>query len=121
MEDVIVSKSKEIINKINDKWIELQKNNYICYSVKELAYKVNYDLLDILGNNSMDVYPLYKLYGDKHKIIFEIDNDIFFAFDIWWEKNFLTNECWSKVGNGKLLKGIPKGYKWIDEVIEDEE
>ena len=51
-----------VIKKINDKWLELQEDFYICYSVKELAYKVAYDILnEYYGDYSGYMQIYYRL------------------------------------------------------------
>ena len=56
---------KEIIEKLNNKWLELQKDFYICYDVKELAYKVNYDILS----------TLYEDYGGEVQVYYKYWNN----------------------------------------------
>ena len=53
-----------VIKKINDKWLELQEDFYICYSVKELAYKVAYDILtEYYGDYSGYMQIYYRFYS----------------------------------------------------------
>lgn len=112
--------AKNIIGKINDKWLELQKDFYICYSVKELAYKVAYDLLDEYYKDGSNCAILCKKWGNKWKVAIYFEQNVYLIFDIWWTTGF-CGDTGLHIGNGKLHIGEPKGYEYIENVLEDNE
>ena len=117
-----VRKQSEILDKINNKWLELQKNFYICYNVKELAYKVANDILEQIGRNE-DIYLDYK-YNNKngeHIIIFELEENIYLRFSIVWDKGFISGDSGLRIRNGKIIDRVPRGYADIEEIIQDED
>lgn len=119
---VNIRKQSEILDKISSKWLDLQKKSYICYNVKELAYKVANDILEQLGRND-NIYLDYK-YNRKngeHIIIVELEENIYLRFVIVWEKAFISGDSVLRIRNGRITDKIPKDYKNIEEVIRDEE
>lgn len=119
MEDVEI---KQIIQKIIEQWRNLQKDFYICYSVKELAYKVVFDIDNAYhnGNCDYDIVVYYRYYNGKHKVIYEIEEGIFFGFDIWWTTT-MYGDCGLHIGNAKVTRKIPKLYEDIEIAIEESE
>ena len=110
-----------VIKKINDKWLELQEDFYICYSVKELAYKVAYDILnEYFGDYSGYMQIYYRFYKDKHKIIFYIKDNIYMAFDIYWVSG-MFGDSGLKIGNGHITNKIKSVYRDIEDVLENED
>lgn len=116
----LVARQKEIIEILNDYWQELQKDFYVCYSVKELAYEIVSRIIHKLGQTAIDFIIYYKFYNGKHKIIFILEDNIFFQFDIWWVTG-MFGDSGLKIGNGKLTNKIPKGYEDIDYVLNDDD
>lgn len=116
----LVNRQNEIINKINNKWLELQKDFYVCYSVKELAYKIAYEILEELKINNYSIEIYYRLWNVKHKIMFEIENDVWFMFDIYWVTGMYGDSGLS-IGNGKLTNKLNTNYEDIENILEDEE
>ena len=127
---------KEIPKQLNDKWLELQKDFYVCYGVKELAYKVGYDLRDKIYelNNIIklknDDYTIYhRFYNNKHKIMFPLlivkdkfnkDRVLYICYDIYWATG-VFGDCGLHITNGKLKTRVPQGYQDIEYALEDEE
>ena len=124
MEDVkkkeVLKRQKEIIEILNNYWRELQKDFYVCYSVKELAYEITSRIIHKLGKTAIDFIIYYKFVKDRHKIIFILEDNIFFQFDIWWATS-MFGDCGLKVGNGKIRNKIPNYYKDIEDVLKDED
>jgi hypothetical protein len=113
-------KCAKIIDKIKEEWNGLAKDFYICYSVKELAYKVCYDLQEVYNDKAMDLFIQCKIVNDKFKILFEIENGVYFIFDIWWTKT-MYGDSGLHIGNATLNGKCPNGYKDIEVVLEDNE
>jgi len=119
-------KIKTIKEKIIDKWSELSKCSYVCYDVKELAYKVAYDIADVL-NIKEDITIYYRFSKDKHKIAilvgkdYDSKKDVYFRFDIWWETSWFTGDTALLIGNANLTTKELKGYKYIEDCLEDDE
>ncbi len=112
--------------KIIDKWNELSKCSYVCYDVKELAYKVAYDIADVL-NIKNDIIICYRFIKDKHKIAFlvgkdyESKKDVYFRFDIWWDTSWVTGDTALLIGNANLTTKELKEYEYIEDCLEDNE
>lgn len=118
-EKKVLKKQNEIIEKIKGVWASLCKDSYICYSVKELAYKIVYDLLNTLYNDYTEEIPIfYKFFKGNHKIIFEIEKNIYFQFDIYWVTG-MFGDSGLHIGNATLTNKLPKGYHDIESVLED--
>ena len=111
---------KNIINKIQNKWSELQKDFYICYSVKELAYKIAYDLLEeYYGQkniNEIEIY--YKKMKDKTKIAICFEQEICLIIDIWFSVG-LFEDCGLHCGNATIVGKLPQGYKEFEDSEEE--
>lgn len=118
-----VGKAKEIINIISNRWKELQDIFYVCYSVKELAYKTAYKIYqEYYCDNIEEIYTtIYcKQLKNKWKIAIPFEQDIYFIFDIWWATG-MFGDTGLHIGNGEIFGALPKGYEDIEYVIEDEE
>jgi hypothetical protein len=116
-----VKLAKGVREKIQDRWHELAKDFYLCYSVKELAYKVAYDLLEEYSDKPIDYLGIdYKFWNGKHKIIFQIEENVLFCFDIWWTKS-MYGDTGLLIGNGTFRYVEPKGYQDIEIAIPEEE
>lgn len=119
-------KIKTIKEKIINKWNELSKCSYVCYDVKELAYKIAYDIADVL-NIKDDITIYYRFTKDKHKIAFlvgkdyESKKDVYFKCDIWWETSWVTGDTALLIGNANLTTKELKEYKYIEDCLEDDE
>jgi hypothetical protein len=118
-----MKKENEIVKVLNETWLELQDNRFMCYTIKELAYEIAYRIGAKLEDN-FETTIMYRYYNGKNKIIFpltEINNKtIFFAFDIIISTG-MFGDVVEFVRNGKLTYKLPKTYKYIDDVFEDEE
>ena len=122
---------KDIKDKLQTKWSEIARQSYICYSVKELAYKVMFDIRNALDTDDYldDCYIGYKFINGKHKVICQIDEvrmpamitkPLYFTCDIYWNTG-LFGDSVLLVGNGKLSTKVPQGYQDIEDCLEDEE
>ena len=110
--------AKQIINKIQPKWLELQKDFYICYSVKELAYKVAYDLLEeYFGECNNAIFA--KKEKNKWKIAIYFEQEIYFVFDIW-SATGTFGDSGLHIGNGEMFGKLPQGYGDIEDVFIEE-
>lgn len=114
--------SDEIIDSIDNMFDALCSTFYVCYSVKELAYKVAYDLLQEHYGENEEIYPeiICKKCKNKYKIGILFEEDIYLIFDIWWLTG-MFGDFGLKCGNGKIKIGVPKGYEYIDDVLDDED
>ena len=118
-----VEKVKEIKSTISDKWQELAKQFYVCYSVKELAYKTASKIYqEYYSDKVEEIYTtIYcKRLKNKWKIAIPFEYDIYFIFDIYWETG-MFGDTGLHIGNGEIFGTLPKGYKDIDDVIKNEE
>ena len=117
-----VEKVKEIKDILNYRWQELAEQFYVCYSVKELAYRTAYKIYNENYEDTDDCYTVIycKQLKNKWKIAIPFEYDIYFIFDIWWETG-MFGDCGLHIGNGKIYGALPKGYENIEDVIEDEE
>ena len=115
-------KSNEIIDSIDNMFDALCCTFYVEYSVKELAYKVAYDLLQEHYGENIEIFPeIYcKKYKDKWKMAILFEEDIYLIFDIWWLTG-MFGDVGLKCGNGKMKIGDLRGYEYIEDYIEDEE
>ena len=116
----LVERQKEIIEILNDYWENLSKDFYICYSVKELAYEIASRIIHKLGQTAIDFIIYYRFLNNKHKIIFMLEDNIFFQFDIYWVTG-MFGDTGLKISNGKLTNKIPNCYEDIEDVLQDEE
>lgn len=110
---------KDIIGKIQSKWTELQKDFYICYSVKELAYKISYELLEQYYEECNNAIFCKKI-KDKFKIAIYFEQNIYFIFDIYWATG-MFGDSGLHISNGQIYGELPKGYEDIEYVLEDNE
>lgn len=107
----------EIQKKLNNKWADLQKMFYICYSVKEVAYKVAYELLETLYGE-YDNAIFCKAEKDKWTIAIYFEQDIYFYFDIWW-KTGMYGDTGLNIGGANIKGKLLEGFEDIDYVLED--
>ena len=118
-----MKKENEIVEILNETWLDLQDNRFMCYTIKELAYEIAYRIGTKLEDN-FETTIMYRYYNGKNKIIFpltEINNKtLFFTFDIIISTG-MFGDVVEFVRNGKLTYKLPKTYKYIDDVFEDEE
>lgn len=112
--------AKQLLEKANENWGELQKQFYLCYSVGELASDTIYKLFDKDIWN--DIASYYRVINERFKILCELEENVYFQFDIYWETGFL-GDCGLHIDNGKfkLMNKVPKGWKDIWELLEDDE
>ena len=100
---------------------DLMRKSYMCYSVKELAYKIASDVYEELKVD-VDYYIMYKLTKWQnnyiHKIAFYLE-DLVFIFDICWRGSALSVEDWCVVSEKEFE--TYKGYEDIECVLEDED
>ena len=93
--------------------------SYICYSVKELAYKISYDLLEeYFGECNNEIFCRIK--KDKFEIAIYFEQDIFFIFDIYW-KTGAFGDTSLICDNGRIEGKFPEGFQDIEEILPDEE
>ncbi len=115
-----IPKSFEIINKIRKKWNEQCEQFYICYTVKELAYKITYELFEEYYGKCCNNTIFCKEIGDKWEIAIHFEQEIYFTFDIWWATGAFGDtglHCGCGIIEGKL----PDGFEDIEYVLEDVE
>lgn len=111
--------TKEDISRLNEKWQELASKFYVCYSVKELAYTIAWEIRTTLNTDYCeDNFVDYKYWDGKHKIAFEIENGLYFTFDIYFVCG-MFGDCGLNIGNAKTTKDL-KGYKDIEIMLEDD-
>ena len=100
---------------------EMKRNSYICYSVKELAYKIVDEIYEEL-NYENDYYISYKLverkFGYIHRIAFGY-KDLVFIFDIVWRGSALCIDDYEVV-NEELFETY-KNWEDIEIAINDDE
>lgn len=100
---------------------DMLENRYICYDVKELAYKIASEIYNKLNVN-VDYYIMYKLITRQgqytHKIAFYLE-DIVFIFDIKWRGSALCVEDWCVVSQEEFE--TYKDWEDIEIAINDEE
>lgn len=101
---------------------DLMSKGFICYDVKELAYKIASDIYEELKAKNVDYYIMYKLvktkYGYVHKIAFQYE-DLYFIFYISWKNNALSVDEYEIV-KAELFETF-KDWEDIEVAIEDEE
>lgn len=118
-----MKKENEIVKVLNETWLDLQDNRFMCYTIKELAYEIAYRIGAKLEDN-FETTIMYRYYNGKNKIIFPLtkinNKTLFFAFDIIISTG-MFGDVVEFVRNGKLTYKLPKTYKYIDDVFEDEE
>lgn len=118
-----MKKENEIVEILNETWLDLQDNRFMCYTIKELAYEIAYRIGTKLEDN-FETTIMYRYYNGKNKIIFPLtkinNKTLFFAFDIIISTG-MFGDVVEFVRNGKLTYKLPKTYKYIDDVFEDEE
>ena len=118
-----VEKAQEIIDTINNRWKELAELFYVCYSVKELAYRTASKIYqEYYGDNIEDICTtIYcKKTKDKFKIAIPFEYDIYFIFDIYWVTS-MYGDSGLHISNGQIYGELPKGYEDIEYVLEDNE
>ena len=101
-------------------WID---DNFICYSVKELAYEVCNRIYNEINKDEInDYYIFYKLIKSNgvyfHKIAFQYE-DLYFIFDLCWRGSALCVDEWDLISENDFEQ--LKGYEDIECVLEDEE
>ena len=99
----------------------LMSKRFICYSVKELAYKIASDIYEALKVNNIDFYIMYKLvktkYGYVHKIAFQYE-DLYFIFHISWRGSALSIDDYEVVKE-EVFESF-KDWEDIEVAIEDD-
>ena len=99
----------------------LMSKRFICYSVKELAYKIASDIYEALKVNNIDFYIMYKLvktkYGYVHKIAFQYE-DLYFIFHISWRGSALSIDDYEVVKE-EVFETF-KDWEDIEVAIEDD-
>ena len=114
---------REIKNKLSNIWEEIQDKRYMCYTTKELAYDIAWKIgMEIEDNFETTI--MYRYYEGKEKIVFPLTEingkTIFFGFDIIVSTG-MFGDVVELIRNGRIMGKMPKGYKYIDDVFEDEE
>lgn len=105
---------KEKLERIID---ELLDKSYICYSVKELGYKIAYDMI---GEDTEDApYLAYKLVKESitvyiHKVAILIDN-MYYIFNLMWTRNSLI------IRDYYIVEELDDTFEYIEDALEDEE
>ena len=107
-----------IIEKIGNKWKELCKQFYVCYSVKDLAYKISYELLDYVYGECNNAIFCKKI-QDKWSIAIYFEDNIYFTFDIWWQTG-LYGDTGLHIGYGVFASELSKDYEDIEDFFEEE-
>lgn len=126
MED-LREKAKVYLNKANENWSGIVKTNYLCYENDlELASEIIYKLFEKDMFN--DVATYYRNsdssdYGYTFKVLCELEEKIYFQFDIITRYGI---DIPQKISNGKfrILKSVPKGWKDVWDLwgkLQDEE
>ena len=115
-----IKKAIDIQEKVQKRWTELQKDFYVCYTVKELAYKIGTDLLCEYYKNCEEVELYCKKSKNKWKIALLFEDNIYLLFDIWWATGAF-GDCGLHCGNAVMNGKLPEGFAYIDEVLEDVE
>ena len=115
-----IKKAIDIQEKVQNRWTELQKDFYICYTVKELAYKVGGELINEYYGDDREIELYCKFVGKKWKIALLFEDDIYLVFDIWWATGAF-GDCGLHCGNAVMNGKLPEGFAYIDEVLEDVE
>ena len=107
-----------IIEKIGDKWQSLCQKFYVCYSVKDLAYKISYELLDyVYGECNNAIFCKFE--GGKWNIAIYFEQEIYFTFDIWWQTGFY-GDTGLHIGNGIMKYELENNYTDIQDFFEEE-
>ena len=101
--------------KLQEKIEELENNRYVCYSVKELAYRIMDEFID----DGQDYFIDYKLVQDRknhytHKIAFMKDN-FYMIFDIVWSSNALI------IADNYIVDKLDDDFEDIESAIDDDE
>lgn len=120
-------KAKVYLNKANENWSGIVKTNYLCYENDlELASEIIYKLFEKDMFN--DVATYYRNsdssdYGYTFKVLCELEEKIYFQFDIITRYGI---DIPQKISNGKfrILKSVPKGWKDVWDLwgkLQDEE
>ena len=110
-------KGCEIVSKLSNKWQELCKQFYVCYSVEDLAYKISYELLEeFYGECNNAIFC--KCEGGKWNIAIYFEQEIYFTFDIWWQTRFY-GDTGLHIGNGIMKYSLEKNYTDIQEFFGD--
>lgn len=115
-----IKKAINIQEKVQNRWTELQKDFYICYTVKELAYRVGGELINEYYGDDREIELYCKFVGEKWKIALLFEDDIYLVFDIWWATGAF-GDCGLHCGNAVMNGKLPEGFAYIDEVLEDME
>ena len=100
---------------------DLMSKGFICYDVKELAYKIASDIYEELKVDNIDYYIMYKLvkteYGYVHKIAFQYE-DLYFIFHISWRGSALSINDYEVVKE-EVFETF-KDWEDIEVAIEDD-
>lgn len=97
---------------LENKIEKLKQDRYICYSVKELAYRIMGEFVD---NDFYIDYKLVKTNNNHyiHKVAFQFDN-FYMVFDIVWSGNALI------ITDNQFVESLDVGFEDIECVIDDE-
>lgn len=112
--------AKQYLEKANRNWGNLANQFYLCSSVGEVASDTIYKLFD--KDMWEDTATYYKNINGVFKILCELEENVYFQFDIYWQKGFFgdTGLC---INNGKfkLMNRVPRGWQDIWELFDDDE
>mgnify|MGYP007117715182 CR=1 FL=1 len=74
---------EQLLNKFIEKTVIINQNGFVesTYSINKLKYSIEYDILNIIDENSenyikINLNQVYKLENKEDKIILYLDNDI---------------------------------------------
>ncbi len=80
---------EKILNNFIEKAVIINQNGFVesTYSINKLKYFVEYDVLNIIDDNSnnsikINLNQVYKIENEKDKIIFYLDNDTTVTFSL---------------------------------------
>jgi hypothetical protein len=115
-----IKKAIDIQEKVQKRWTELQKDFYVCYTVKELAYKIGGELINEYYGDNREIELYCKIVDGVAKIALLFENDIYLVFDIWLATGAF-GDCGMHCGNAVMNGKFPEGFVYIEEILEDEE
>lgn len=82
MQKDIIDNLEKILSLFIEKTVIILQNGFIesTYSINKLKYSIEYDILNIIDENSKNYIKInfnqvYKIKNEKDKIIFYLDND----------------------------------------------
>lgn len=114
--------AKQYMEIANKSWEEITNDNYLCYSICELASETIYKMFKLDMFNDIATYykEIKNNMGYVVKILFELEENVYMTFDIVVKYGI---DIPYKINNGKfrIMKQVPKGYKDIWELLDLEE